>query len=1073
MKKMINAIGDMRISIVLFLLFAISCALATFIESAYTTPTAWAMIYDTFWFEYIQLLLGINLLCGLFRYKMFKLRKFAMLVFHLSFLFILLGSALTRYGGFEGNLAIREGSESSTMQSARTFLNFSSVKNGAIYSTTNERYIGNLPFVNSFNLKLDLNGEMANLKYKNLILNAYDDYEEAPNLEPLLVLMLSKENNSAELKFKKGEIKEILGINFSFMNNDVKAPFVKIDENLKLSSSENLKFLNMLDGKNLTLKNTQNADAKEKRLYELEGGLNFVVKFASLSAKEFVNGSNRAEDESFFAWFKASWIEFARTMLVSTFGEPNNWKNSLLIPLKNFALSNENKELELNGVNALKLELNYKGQSKEIYVFEYDKPISVELEGQKFFISWNFYYEELPFKLALRDFVIDHYPGSNSPSSYASEVSVINGDEKFDYRIFMNNVLDYKGYRFYQSSYDQDEKGTILSVNKDPGKTPTYIGYFLLCLGMFLNFLNPNSRFRILSKLINNDVIKGSSAILLAFFVTNSISAEIPLVSKEHSAKLASLVVQKSIDGRMMPFDTLSKELLEKINQSKSYKNQDSNAIMLSMIVDVDTWQNEKFILVSKTKSLKEALCKILGIENSEYMAYKDFFDENNNYKLQKQVERANRKNPNARNALDKELLKLDERANIVNLIFSGEFFKFIPIQNDEKNTWLAPFSAFQTLKGAEGEIVLTLIRNYFSSVEQAFSDNNWDNADKGLELIKEYQQKFGEKVIPSQTKIKAEIFSNKAEIFVKLSPIYLIAGSLLLILVFLKMIMPNLNISKMFKLVYILNILAFIVHTLGLLLRAYLSGHAPWSNSYESMVYIAWALALSGIFFSKKSPLSLCLTSILSGIVLLVAYMNEINPQITNLMPVLNSYWLSIHVSVITASYGFLGLCALLGIFVLVLMCFLKKDGKYNQNILKNITEATRINEMAMILGLCLLTIGNFLGAIWANESWGRYWSWDSKETWALISILCYAAILHLRMIAKYNNQFTFALWSMFAYWVIIMTYFGVNFFLVGLHSYAAGEAVQIPSYVYWGFVLMLVLALFARKKKEFVGKL
>lgn len=183
-------------------------------------------------------------------------------------------------------------------------------------------------------------------------------------------------------------------------------------------------------------------------------------------------------------------------------------------------------------------------------------------------------------------------------------------------------------------------------------------------------------------------------------------------------------------------------------------------------------------------------------------------------------------------------------------------------------------------------------------------------------------------------------------------------------------------------------------------------------------------------------------MTSILAGIVLAVAHLSEMNPQITNLMPVLNSYWLSIHVSVITASYGFLGLCSLLGIFTLLLMCFLKENNQYNQSILRNITEATRINEMSMIFGLCLLTVGNFLGAIWANESWGRYWSWDPKETWALVSILVYAAILHIRMIPKYSNQFTFALWSMFAYWVVIMTYFGVNYFLVGLHSYAAGEA-------------------------------
>ncbi|EAK3673100.1 cytochrome C biogenesis protein [Campylobacter jejuni] len=1081
MKNIIKSIGDLRVSVVLFLLFALFCALATFIESAYGTPTAWAMVYDTFWFEYIQLLLGINLLCGMFRYKMFGLKKLPLMIFHISFLFILVGSAMTRYAGFEGILPIREHTQNSLIESSKTSLRISAIKDGERYSAVNDRYIGNLPFANSFKLKLNLGDDQAVLKYKDLILNAHYTYKENNNSDPLLVLMLSqKGSQGVDVKFEKGEVKNIEGVNFAFMNDNVKAPFVKIDENLTLSSSENLHFLSMLDGQNLDLKIGEKANAKERRLYEIKD-ISFVVKAASLHAQEALEGSNRPQDESFWLWFKSAWLEVGRTMLISTFGEPQNWKNSLLLHFKDFALSNENKNLELTGSNALKLELSYKNESKEFYIFEYNKPIMIELAGQKFFISWALSYEQLPFDIYLRDFVLDRYPGSMSPASYASEITVKNNNENFDYRIFMNNVLDYDGYRFYQSSYDQDEKGTVLSVNKDPGKIPTYIGYFLLCLGMFMNFLNPHSRFRTLARLINKDTLKHTSVIIFILLLSfgsektfaQDLNSTLPVVNTNHAKALATLIVQKSADGRMVPFDTLSREILEKIHQSDSYKGQNSNAVMLSMLVDVDKWQMEPFILMPQNQAVRDAIANILEIPSAKYISYKDFFDENNRYKLQKYVENANRKNPNARGVFDKEIIKLDERANVVNLVFSGELFKFIPVQNNPNNVWLAPFSAVTTLKGDEGHIVLALIQNYFSAVENAFKDGNWTRADEGLKFIKEYQEKIGYKVMPSKTKVEMEIFSNKAEIFVKLAPIYLIAGFLLLILVFSKMVVPNLKISFIFKVVYVLNVLAFVIHTVGLGLRAYLSGHAPWSNGYESMVYIAWALSLSGIFFSRKSPIALSLTSILSGVVLMVAHLSEMNPQITNLVPVLNSYWLSIHVSVITASYGFLGLCALLGMFTLFLMCFLKKDGKYNLNILRNITEATRINEMAMIFGLCLLTVGNFLGAIWANESWGRYWSWDSKETWALVSILVYAAILHLRMIPKYCNQFVFALWSMFAYWVIIMTYFGVNYFLTGLHSYAAGEAAQIPNYVYWGFALMVVLALFARRKRNFVGKL
>ncbi|EOH8488981.1 cytochrome c biogenesis protein CcsA [Campylobacter jejuni] len=1081
MKNIIKSIGDLRVSVVLFLLFALFCALATFIESAYGTPTAWAMVYDTFWFEYIQLLLGINLLCGMFRYKMFGLKKLPLMIFHISFLFILVGSVMTRYAGFEGILPIREHTQNSLIESSKTSLRISAIKDGERYSAVNDRYIGNLPFTNSFKLKLNLGDDQAVLKYKDLILNAHYTYKENNNSDPLLVLMLSqKGSQGVDVKFEKGEVKNIEGVNFAFMNDNVKAPFVKIDENLTLSSSENLHFLSMLDGQNLDLKIGEKANAKERRLYEIND-ISFVVKAASLHAQEALEGSNRPQDESFWLWFKSAWLEVGRTMLISTFGEPQNWKNSLLLHFKDFALSNKNKNLELTGSNALKLELSYKNESKEFYIFEYNKPIMIELADQKFFISWALSYEQLPFDIYLRDFVLDRYPGSMSPASYASEITVKNNNENFDYRIFMNNVLDYDGYRFYQSSYDQDEKGTVLSVNKDPGKIPTYIGYFLLCLGMFMNFLNPHSRFRTLARLINKDTLKHTSVIIFILLLSfgsektfaQDLNSTLPVVNTNHAKALATLIVQKSADGRMVPFDTLSREILEKIHQSDSYKGQNSNAVMLSMLVDVDKWQMEPFILMPQNQAVCDAIANILEIPSAKYISYKDFFDENNRYKLQKYVENANRKNQNARGVFDKEIIKLDERANVVNLVFSGELFKFIPVQNNPNNVWLAPFSAVTTLKGDEGHIVLALIQNYFSAVENAFKDGNWTRADEGLKFIKEYQEKIGYKVMPSKTKVEMEIFSNKAEIFVKLAPVYLIAGFLLLILVFSKMVVPNLKISFIFKVVYVLNVLAFVIHTVGLGLRAYLSGHAPWSNGYESMVYIAWALSLSGIFFSRKSPIALSLTSILSGVVLMVAHLSEMNPQITNLVPVLNSYWLSIHVSVITASYGFLGLCALLGIFTLFLMCFLKKDGKYNLNILRNITEATRINEMAMIFGLCLLTVGNFLGAIWANESWGRYWSWDSKETWALVSILVYAAILHLRMIPKYCNQFVFALWSMFAYWVIIMTYFGVNYFLTGLHSYAAGEAAQIPNYVYWGFALMVVLAFFARRKRNFVGKL
>ncbi|MBF7049366.1 c-type cytochrome biogenesis protein CcsB [Campylobacter volucris] len=1076
MKNQLLTFGNIKISIFLFLLFALFCALATFIESVYGTPTAWAMIYGTSWFGFIQLLLGLNLLAAIFKYKMLNKKKIPLFIFHISFLLILLGSAITRYAGFEGSLHIRENEKNNIIETSKSYIYIATLFDEKVYSAAKSEYISILPFVNNFSFDLILPQDKATVTYKNLILDAKEVYKEDANASALLSLMISQNNQAKEFTFQAGEIQTIDGVNIAFLNDEVSKPYIKIDKNLNLSSSMDLKFMSMSDGKESILKAFKTADAKDKRLYSFNN-TNLVVKFASLNGIKTLEGINAAQDESFLTWFKISWIELGRNALISLFGEAKNWNNPILNNFKDFAQSTKYMPTQLsdNAINALNLSITYKGETKEVFLIEYNSPLRIDIANQAFFLRWGPKGYEMPFEMYLKDFELARYPGSMSPMSYASYVEVNNKDEKFDYKIFMNNVLDYEGFRFYQSSYDQDEQGTILSVNKDPGKIPTYMGYFLLTLGMFLNILNPHSRFRTLAKMINQDSLKKTAMVL--FFTcfllnTQNIYAIEPIkVDEQHAKELSTLVVQKP-DGRMVPFNTLATEVLEKIYKSTNYQNQSPEATIISMIFDGSAWYDKKIIFMPRNKIINEQICEILGIEPTDYASFKDFFT-TENYKLQKYVENANRKNPNRRSVLDKEIIKLDERVNIVNLIFSGEIFKFIPLQNSTNNQWISFYQAYVGLKDEEGLVVKKLLQDYFNAVEFSIKNNNWQNANVALNEIKNYQDKYGHEVMPSLKKLNTEIFFNKSEIFVNLAPLYLFAGFLLLVIVFVKMLMPKVHIDFAFKFVYVVNIIAFFIHTLGLALRWYIAGRAPWSNAYESMVYIAWALSLSGIFFSRKSPIALSLTSILAGVTLGVAHLSQMDPQITNLVPVLQSYWLTIHVSVITASYGFLGLCALLGIFVLILFCMLKANGKHNENILRNITEATRINEMAMILGLCLLTVGNFLGAIWANESWGRYWSWDSKETWALISILTYAAILHIRLVPKWSNQYTFAICSMFAYWVIIMTYFGVNYFLTGMHSYAAGDAVKIPNYVYWGFIFMIILSIVSYFKKSYAKKL
>ena len=248
-----------------------------------------------------------------------------------------------------------------------------------------------------------------------------------------------------------------------------------------------------------------------------------------------------------------------------------------------------------------------------------------------------------------------------------------------------------------------------------------------------------------------------------------------------------------------------------------------------------------------------------------------------------------------------------------------------------------------------------------------------------------------------------------------------------------------------------------FLLHTAGLIARWYISGHAPWSDAYESMIYVAWATQFFGLTFGRKSALTMASTAFVVGMILMIAHWNWMDPAIANLVPVLDSYWLMIHVAVIVGSYGPFALGMIIGGVSLFLI--LITTNKNKRKIKLRIKELTIINELAITVGLIMLTIGNFLGGMWANESWGRYWGWDPKETWALISIIVYAFVIHMRLIPGLRGAWIFNLMSIVAFASILMTYFGVNFYLVGLHSYASGDKIITPSFVYYSILIVALL--------------
>ena len=693
-----------------------------------------------------------------------------------------------------------------------------------------------------------------------------------------------------------------------------------------------------------------------------------------------------------------------------------------------------------------------------------------QLGGLNFSLSYGSKYYQTPFFIGLNDFQLERYPGSNSPSSFASEVTLMDGEEKTNHRIFMNNVLDYQGYRFFQSSYDQDELGTVLSVNHDFwGTWISYLGYLMMTVGMIATMFSKKTRFASLRKKLDDLRLKRALSLLFIVSLSSTILAQSSssvdsliqanAIDKNHADKFGRLVVQDD-GGRLKPFSTTTSEVLRKVSRKSEYKGLSSNQVVLGMLQNPYLWQLAPMIKVNH-----QELQQKLGLED-KFTSFLSFFSDDAKYVLTNDVEVAYAKKPAERSKYDKEVMNVDERVNICYMVYNGSFTRFFPIPDDINNKWISPSMNQGLLMGGDSLFVNNILPIYYKSLQQAINDGDYEVPNNTLTAIKNYQMKFGSDVYPSDTKIKSEVFYNEFKVFNRLSYYYAIVGLIMILLLIQQILKERKWRNYIIKFAFVLVGIGFLAHTVGLIGRWFISGHAPWSNAYESVIYIAWATVLAGFIFSRKSLMTVAATAILSSLLLMVAALNWLDPEITNLVPVLNSYWLIIHVAIITASYGFLALGALLGFLNLVLM-FIQSSTNKNR-ILASLKELTFINEMSITTGLFMLSVGTFLGGVWANESWGRYWGWDPKETWALASILIYIFVLHMRFIPKIKGMFAFNLASIVAYSSIIMTYFGVNFYLSGLHSYAKGDPMPIPSFVYYSIVIVTIVAVLAKWRQK-----
>jgi cytochrome c-type biogenesis protein CcsB len=1012
------------------LLFAISIGVATFIENDFGTSAAQKVVYKTFWFEALLVLFGLSVVFNVFRFKLISQKKWAVFSFHMAIIVILAGAAVTRYLGSEGMMHIREGSSSNSILSADTYLQYKIRNDEETYAFKEPVLFASLGNNQSYQ-KYKLGDDLLEVRVSGFIPNPAYQMNESEDGYGIIQVVFGGAQGRNEYLLKEGEFRQFNGVNFQFGNQ-----FSPGAVNIAYRNDSLLIKVPQVYSQTVMA-------TREKST--LTPGSWYPLQLRSL----YTNGRESFVFGQFQPNGKLTTISTSRKMQNSSFG-------------------------------GVRMELAMNGQKEEVTVIGAKgmegQPSSIQLGDYSIDVSYGASRVYLPFSIELHDFVMERYPGTNSAMSYASQVTLVDPNRGIgkSYNIHMNHILNYGGYRFFQSSYDNDELGTYLSVNHDaPGTIISYFGYFLLTLGFILTLVHPRSRFQELSKSFGKmHRTQKTLACIAMLALMNPLAQandDIPppaSINKDHAVQFGQMVVQ-DFQGRLKPMNTFTNEVLRKVSKKEMIAGLRSEQVILGMIASPDSWKEVPMIKLGEDEAIQELLQT-----QDDLVAYNVFFDFMGRYKLLELVKAAYEMADRDRGMSEKQIIKLDERVNICSMIYSGSMLRLFPLPGDPNNTWISP----RDLEKESAIIGLTelspsFFEEYKSALSEGLENNSWINANTQLSTLKYYQESYGGEVMLSQTKINAEILLNKMRIFSRLAGGYGLLGLWFLVILFVSIFMPSVNLKWMYTAGFVLFIACFLLQTFGLGLRWYVSGRAPWSNGYESMIYIAWTSALAGLIFGRKSAGTLTATSVLTATILLVAGMSWFDPEITPLVPVLRSYWLTIHVSLVAGSYGFLMLGAIVGVLNLIFMVLL--NSRNRENIMRVIRELTTISEMTLIGGLIMIAIGTYLGGIWANESWGRYWGWDAKETWALVTILVYAFILHMRFIPGMRGLFAFNVATLFGWASVMMTYFGVNFYLSGLHSYAAGDPVPIPSFVYITAIVLTVISMAAffnfRRQKSF----
>ena len=672
--------------------------------------------------------------------------------------------------------------------------------------------------------------------------------------------------------------------------------------------------------------------------------------------------------------------------------------------------------------------------------------------------------QHLPFEVELLDFTLTRYPGSKSPSAYESLLRLYVDGQSFEHLVYMNHVLDLHGYRFFQASYDPDEQGSILSVSYDvAGRRITYTGYAILYLGLLGCLIGKGSRFRRLSRQLKTLHAVGLAFVLLGLTATPTQAINVP---ESHAEKFGNLPMQDP-HGRIIPVNTFASEIVRKLHMKEVVKGLTDDQILLNLFVEPSVWANKPLLII------EEADVRAQFTNGKEVISYRDAFSQKGSYRYGSDVESAYQKSPALRSRLDKELLKLDEKINLLHQLFNYQLIRIFPVPNDSiYHHWLAAGDENSTLTEEQSLVILKLFNNYRKEVLEAAESGDWRLADKALAEIQSYQDANLSGLVINKEQLKAEVAYNHLNLLPTCRKIYLIIGGILLVLSFLSWFKKEQKLSeRTIKVLLIAGVFAgFICHTYCIAMRGYISGHAPWSNSYETMIFLSWTGVLAGFLFGRRNFTVFALSTLFGGVVLFVSGLNWMDPEITPLVPVLKSPWLMFHVATLMMAYGFLGIGCMIATTNLIAAAFVTPKNK--EMLSKHILSLSIVNELSLTIGLALMMVGIFLGAIWANESWGRYWSWDPKETWALITAIVYAIVLHVRWFEKGRNDFRFNLMTQWSFLAVLMTYFGVNYLLSGMHSYGNTSGLAgLPFWVYAAIFIFFVLpggAAYLRNKRN-----